>query len=110
MRRASGFTQRLSRALTMLTALSCIGWALAYAVSEETPVGSVRGEVFLAENNKPMAGVEITLQPIGATGYGPGAHMRYAVSGQDGSFSLAHVPAGYYEITAIAHSHDSHDA
>src|SRR5437762_1986334 len=93
-----------------MVAIACILGALAYACSEDTPEGSIRGTVFVADTNRPLPGVKIYLEPDSTPGHGYGygddaRESRYTISGQDGHFSLSHVPAGGYYLSGSSRSH-----
>jgi uncharacterized protein YfaS (alpha-2-macroglobulin family) len=113
MRRLSGLLASLPRLLyalrphnaAMLVALAGVGAAFAYAFSEETPVGNIRGQVYIVGPNRPLSDVEITLYPTGLKGRDRRFHIRYADSGADGRFTFTNVPAGTYQIAASAKSH-----
>lgn len=91
----------------VLAALVCIAWAFGYVFSQETPVGSVRGQVILDDSNRPLAGVEIYLRPLKAKGRA--RQVRYTLTGEDGKFLFTHVPAGTYNISATSRAHNASD-
>ncbi len=92
------------RQAALMLAIVCIGMAFRYAFSNEVPVGAVRGNVRLSENSRAVSGAEITFYPIKATG-GVRSH-RFALSNDDGKFSVTHLPAGDYRVYANSSSHD----
>ena len=92
------------RHAALLLAVVCIGIALRFAFSNEIPVGTVRGRVLLFENRQPLAGAEITFYPIGRKG--DVRRHRFAVSHDDGRFTVTHLPAGDYHVYANSDSHE----
>jgi Carboxypeptidase regulatory-like domain len=65
------------------------------------PAGSVSGTVVVRGTGQPLPGAVVGLEPVAS-------EMRYllldmgtAVSAADGSFQIADVPAGSYQVTAI---------
>ncbi|HLV79117.1 MAG TPA: alpha-2-macroglobulin family protein, partial [Chthonomonadaceae bacterium] len=90
-----------------MAALAVIGAALGYLFSQETPMGRVRGQVILADTNRPLGDVEVYLTPAGKGHID--RHVRYAVSGENGRFLFARVPAGEYKVAATARAHEAHD-
>ncbi len=90
-----------------IVALLGVGTALRYAISEETPVGRVKGHVLLAESRQPLGEVHVTLMPISAVNGvdEEETHIRRAVSDEHGQFSLAQVPAGSYYLSASTRAH-----
>ena len=102
----STFNYQLSFALIL--AVLALGWAFRYMVGQETPVGKVEGQILLADLHRPMAGVEILLQPTGPER--DDRPMRRAVTKADGRFALVNVPTGDYDITATTRAHEAKDA
>ncbi len=92
------------RHAALLLAVVCIGVAMRFAFSNEIPVGVVRGHVLLAENRQPLAGAEINFYPIVSSG--DVRRHRFAVSNDDGTFAITHLPAGDYHVYANSDSHD----
>src|SRR5262249_25134997 len=88
-----------------LVALAGIGAAFAYAFSEETPVGSIHGQVYILDPLRPLSDVELTLYPTGLKGKDRRLRIPYARRGADGPFASSNVPAGPYPPTASAKSH-----
>ena len=110
MRPGNDFLGRLAamlpRHLAVIVALIGIGGALAYALSEETPVGSIVGKVVLDENDVPLSDVKILLDTSVASTSGDTYTGRYAVSGKDGLFRLSRVVTGGYTLSASAEHHE----
>ncbi len=104
----STINYQLSTILALILAVLALGWAFRYMVGQETPVGKVEGQILLADLHRPLAGVEILLQPTG-----PGRDdrpMRRTVTKADGRFALVNVPEGDYECTATTRAHAAKDA
>lgn len=91
------------RSAAVLVALLCIGLALGYAFSEETPTGQVRGRVVLVGTNKPLAGVQIRLYPVLNEG-DPGRGRRTETDA-DGRFLVRRIRAGEYRVSAYSRAH-----
>ncbi|MBI4280036.1 MAG: carboxypeptidase regulatory-like domain-containing protein [Armatimonadetes bacterium] len=91
------------RRMGAVVALAGIAWVLAYALSQEIPVGGVQGQVTLASTGRPLGGARITVAPLETTGKERG--IRYARTGRDGRFALAQVAAGAYQVTAQIDAH-----
>ncbi|MCW3054658.1 MAG: Large extracellular alpha-helical protein, partial [Chthonomonadales bacterium] len=94
------------RQAAVVVAVLCIGVALRFAFSNEVPVGTVRGHVVLSENREPMADAEIDFYPVNSKGMkGDTRRHRFAVSNDDGKFTITHLPAGDYRVYANSDSH-----
>lgn len=91
------------RHAALLVAVLCIGLALRFAFSNETPMGTVKGRVLLSENHKLLPGAEIHFYPVDEEE----AHHRhrFALSNEDGRFTVTHLPAGDYHVYANSASH-----
>src|SRR2546421_12312024 len=76
------------RNVAVLVALAVVAGAFSYAISEEVPVGRVRGQVRLIEDNRSLAGGRVSLTPIETEG-DEEDHVRHAGSRGDGRFTLA---------------------
>lgn len=87
----------------VLAALVFVGWACRFALSEETPRGSLRGRVVLAGTLKPVAGVSIYLNESCDNGY----KTRYTTSGRDGSFLFHAVTVGAHSLSASSKAHSA---
>jgi len=72
------------------------GMALLFTTDTELRVGSVTGTVRDSVNNQPMQGVQISIEPAGLT----------AVSGANGSFSVANIPIGEHVLFANLQYHN----
>lgn len=91
-----------------LLALICIGLALGYAFSAETPVGRVEGRVVIADTKKPLSDVEVFLTPVDTASSETddgAATTREAVTIEDGRFSLSRIAAGKYHAAASTRAH-----
>lgn len=77
---------------------------LALGITEETPLGSVRGSVRMSESGLPLPGAVVMLTSINT---GPDAPKpRVAFADKAGAFNFLNVPAGDYKIEASAKAHD----
>lgn len=88
------------RHLSAAIAILGLGWALAYAVSQEPPVGRLDGRVVEQGMRTPIAGALVVLAPVDAAPEAKRA-LRYTRTREDGRFSFAHVVAGGYEVSAV---------
>ena len=96
------------RHAALALAILCIGTALRFAISNETPVGTVKGHVLLDENHRPLAGAEITFYPTYPS-KDTTHRQRFVVSNDDGTFAITHLSAGDYRVYARSESHDVTD-
>ncbi|MGQ0571529.1 MAG: alpha-2-macroglobulin family protein, partial [Armatimonadota bacterium] len=87
------------RSASVLAAAVLIAGALAFALAEQTPVGRVQGEVVRIGERTPIAGAQIILTPAETEGVAKRL-LLYAQTRENGRFSLAHVPAGLYQVSA----------
>ena len=97
------------RALSGIAALIFIALAISYSLRQDTPVGGLRGRAYTRDSNRRLAHVRITLVPVAANSTDDEEqdtpNVRYATTGVDGTFSLSHVPAGDYTISAVSRAH-----
>jgi uncharacterized protein YfaS (alpha-2-macroglobulin family)/5-hydroxyisourate hydrolase-like protein (transthyretin family) len=87
------------RFAAVIAACLCVGAALAYAIAEQPPVGRVQGWVVNAKTYEPVPGAQVVLTPVNAEGEEK-PKLLYALADERGRFSLAHVPAGEYQVAA----------
>lgn len=92
--------------LAACAAVAAIAAALVYCVQRDTPVGSIRGEVFLTDSRKRMDGIEVVLSQD--TGDETQV-VRRTRTGKDGVFRMGLVPTGEYTLSASATYHATHD-
>lgn len=97
------------RPLSLVVAFLGVAWAIGYGIQADVPVGSLRGDVTMSENGKPLDGADIVVQPVYTRGTGAATRTRYAVSHEGGKFTLAHVPAGDYVVSASSKSHSARE-
>jgi len=97
------------RRVAPLVALLAVGVLFRQAISEETPVGRIRGHVVMAENNQPLGGVHVSLVPVETEGDEEESGVRHAVTDERGGFKLAQVPAGSYHLSASTRAHNVKD-
>jgi Carboxypeptidase regulatory-like domain len=64
------------------------------------PAGGIEGKVVAHETGRPLAGMRLLLQPT-RPGFAGGGEREPAQSGADGTFRLADVAAGSYQIHAM---------
>jgi uncharacterized protein YfaS (alpha-2-macroglobulin family) len=98
------------RSLGTLLSIICVGGAMAYSVSQQTPVGRVRGRVVLGENHKPLAHVKITLtsaEPENASlpEDERGVRRFRTVTDANGQWQLSGVAVGFYQVSAASRAH-----
>ena len=72
-------------------------------------MGSIQGQVLLADTQQPLSEAEVTLMPIHVKGQPRAFRIRNSESGQNGRFTFAHVPAGDYHLSANARVHATRD-
>lgn len=97
------------RRIAPIVALLGIGAAFRQVITEEIPVGQIRGHVTMTENNLPLGGVHVSLVPVENEG-DEHAFVRRAVSDENGLFKLAQVPAGSYNLSASTRAHSVNNA
>ncbi|HEY3283351.1 MAG TPA: MG2 domain-containing protein [Armatimonadota bacterium] len=118
-RRQGGFIAVLARllapgqALSLLVGLGLCIALLAQGVTEEVPLGAVRGTVVMAENGRPLPGATLYLRPKVKEGqqedptldpaYRP--RTRMLKSDAEGRFHLSRLLAGTYTLEASAKAH-----
>ena len=99
---------QLSTAFALLLTVLALGWAFRFVVEQETPVGKIEGQILLDDLHRPLANVQIILQP---TGLGQMDRvMRRTVTNAAGRFSLVNVPEGDYDVMATTRAHHAKDA
>lgn len=86
-----------------LGALLCIGF-LAASVTEEIPLGNLRGTLRMKENGKALKGGWVTLVYRGG-GQEQDYTYRHYETEDDGTFDAPRLPAGAYEIEASTRAH-----
>ncbi|HLJ54419.1 MAG TPA: alpha-2-macroglobulin family protein, partial [Chthonomonadaceae bacterium] len=96
---------RFSRILAVLF----VAAALAHGLRQDVPVGGLRGSVFARDSKRVLAGTRITLTPVVKSADDDeetdGPRTRYTTSGKDGAFSITHLPAGDYHLSAVTRAH-----
>jgi hypothetical protein len=90
----------------VLAALVFVGWACHFAFSEETPRGSLRGRVVLAETLKPIAGVTLYITDEEAT---KRYAIRRAISDKEGRFFFPAITTGAHSLSAHAKAHSANN-
>jgi uncharacterized protein YfaS (alpha-2-macroglobulin family) len=73
-------------------------------VTQEVPIGNVKGKVLMGENGRPLEGALVTLTPKGVPDDVP-LKPRYAETKGDGTFEIRGVPADSYEVEVAAKYH-----
>ncbi|MFN3650204.1 MAG: alpha-2-macroglobulin family protein [Armatimonadota bacterium] len=91
-----------SSLVVVLTLLSAVG-LYAYAFSEEQPVGALRGRI-TTDTGQPLGGLGLVVRPKTPK---DGADSRYLDTKSDGTFELARIPTGDYEIETHAQVHEN---
>jgi uncharacterized protein YfaS (alpha-2-macroglobulin family) len=94
----------MNRIFSFIAGLAICIALLARGVTQEVPLGSVQGVALMAENDRPLKGVLITLS-LDTTLPEEQTYTRSLVTDAEGKFSLAQVPAGDYTIIASAKAH-----
>ena len=82
---------KVAPAVTLILA----GAILAYAISSETPVGSIKGKVIAQESGNPIW-AQVSLQ--GQTGK-HGRYESFQKESKDGTFRFENIPAGEYTMS-----------
>ncbi|MCC7101570.1 MAG: carboxypeptidase regulatory-like domain-containing protein [Fimbriimonadaceae bacterium] len=89
-------------ALAVLVALAAA--LLAYGVTTEVPIGSVKGQVTMTENGLPLPHAAVIIRPKTNDDLQT-ARVRYFRTDENGRFSLVGIPAGLYEVEVSATAH-----
>ena len=98
----------LSRYLSLTAGLVLCGALLAQGITEEVPVGSVEGQITLAENGKPFANALVTLDPLFSTLDG-NERVRVMRTDEQGKYRFSSVVAGQYRVDVSAQAHSTPD-
>lgn len=77
---------------------------LGYAVTQETPVGEVRGLVVMKENGRPLPEAEVTLEDVSADTK-VDVKPRHVETKEDGTFTVRNLPTGHYFVTVYSSHH-----
>ena len=113
--------RRLTGLLSSAVAVVLVGLLLGFLFAGETPTGRITGRVTIRETKAPLADTDIYLTPATETEKDPDMtpDADAAVKADDprirrkthtnatGRFSLLHVPAGKYTISAVSRAHKS---
>ena len=94
------FSKRATQILLLLAAAT----ALLPASAQAAAWGKIEGRVVRAPSDKPVAGVHVTLR--GAERNGSKPMTRTVVTGRNGTYSFAHVPASATRIYALDARYD----
>lgn len=81
-----------------IVAVLCVVGALAFAISGEPPVGRLEGRVVDAQRDTPVVGAQVVVTPT-ETGDAK-LRIRYALSDDNGRFTVTHIRTGAYEVSA----------
>lgn len=95
------------RASGMLSSVIGLAFALALlaaGVSDEVPIGSLRGTVAMAENGQPLPRATIILRPESVP-QDYTVRTRIVTTDSNGDFALSNLPAGVYVIEASSQAH-----
>lgn len=100
------------RGSSAILALLCVGGAVALGISQETPLGKVKGRVVISDGKNPLPGAQITLtSDENGDGENPVKVRRIrAVSDKNGEFWLPRVAAGAYHLSATSRAHASDES
>ncbi|HRI42792.1 MAG TPA: alpha-2-macroglobulin family protein [Fimbriimonadaceae bacterium] len=77
---------------------------IAYGITEEVPLGSIRGVATMAESGRTLKGAVIVLRPTFAIPDWE-ARSRSLSSDDQGRFSFRNIPAGTYQVEAYTEAH-----
>jgi hypothetical protein len=104
-----------------LVAVILVGLLLGFLFATETPTGRVTGRVTIQETKTPLADTDIYLTPASEKEKDPDMTTdavapvikndprvrRTTHTDAEGRFSLLHVPAGKYTVSAVSRAHRS---
>lgn len=91
-----------SASLIALLVFCC--FTLGYGVTEEAPVGSVKGRATMSESGKPLENATVILRPADQSSDDP-LPTRSARTGPDGEFEIRGVASGMYDVEAYSRAH-----
>jgi hypothetical protein len=91
----------MSRSLAFLLSLVLVALAASFLLSQEVPLGSLRGQVLAEETGRPLAHALVTLSPVGEMA----ASQRFTAA-EDGRFAAGRLPAGAYLLSASSKAHE----
>ena len=91
------------RQASLLVAVACVGAAVAYALSQQTPVGRVDGQAVLSDTQSPIGRAQITLFPKGDDQ--DTRPVRATRSDERGHFIITNVAVGDYYAVAETPAH-----
>src|SRR5689334_18091121 len=99
-----------STAVTRLSTLGlgvllCIG-LLAAGVTQEVPIGGLRGLVLMKENGKPLPKAAVTIEYLGDDSP-DGKRFRTYTTDEHGQFNALRLVAGSYTIEIDARAHNA---
>ncbi|MDR7417847.1 MAG: MG2 domain-containing protein [Armatimonadota bacterium] len=83
----------------LIVATLAVAIGLAYGVSQQVPVGRLEGDVTQRGTSRPVSGARVVITPSD-DGVTTARKPLYALARPDGRFTLAHVPAGQYQVSA----------
>lgn len=95
----------MKRLASLIAGIACCGILVTYGVTQETPVGVVRGKLTMKENGRPLAGEYVSIDPKASGDDAP--RSRAVQTEEDGSFVFRGVPIGTYLVHSSTKSHQS---
>ena len=113
--------RQLTALLSSVVAVVFVGLLLGFLFAGETPTGRITGRVTIQETKAPLADTDIYLTPATETEKDPDMTpdavaavkaddpriRRKTHTDAEGRFSLIHVPAGKYTVSAVSRAHKS---
>ncbi|RYG44982.1 hypothetical protein EON79_13695, partial [bacterium] len=94
----------MKRIFGIVVATLFCGILLGYGVTQEVPVGGLKGSVTMKENKKPLPGALVSLSLIGqADDERP--NVKAVETDEKGQFSFRNLPAGSYRLEVSAKEH-----
>ena len=87
----------------MIGVVFVVCWSLSNVIANEIPMGSVRGQILVAESHQPLPGATVYLTPIDSRGNR--STTRWTTSINKGKFVFPLVRTGEYRISAESTAH-----
>lgn len=97
----------MKRVLALVVSLIAAFVILSQGVTQEVPLGTVKGQILLGDSKMPLKDGLITLRPFGTyAGSDETQQVKFAETDERGNFEVRNVPVGAYDVEVAASYHD----